>query len=199
MEKRTILTDVEIRSGDEGTLPTIEGYALKFNRDSETLGYWSRFIERLDPNCLNEADMSNVVALINHDQNMTLARVGVNLSLEVDSIGLKFKFIPTDTSYARDLIVNMQAGVINKCSFAFTIPDDDDAETWEKSDDGTYRRTIYKIEKLYDVSVVTTPAYEDTEAVIGQRSREKVERLLIDDKDELKERKKLDLMIEIYG
>ncbi|MBF0780507.1 MULTISPECIES: HK97 family phage prohead protease [unclassified Granulicatella] len=198
MEKRAILTNVEIRSGDEGGLPTIEGYALKFNRNSEKLGYWSPFIERLDQNCLDKTDMSNVVALVNHDENMTLARTGINLSLEVDNIGLKFKFTPTDTSYARDLIANMQAGVINKCSFAFTIPDDDTAETWEKLEEGTYLRTIHHIDKVYDISVVTNPAYEDTEAVVGQRGRHKIERLLIDDKDELEEREKLNLQIELY-
>lgn len=196
MEKRTRTMQINIRSGDEEST-VLEGYALKFDKDSEELGYWSRFTERLDPDCLSQTDMSNVVALVNHDSNMPLARTGVNLDLEVDNIGLKFKFVPTDTSYARDLVANMRAGVINKCSFAFSISDDDTAETWTKTEEGKYVRTIHKIDKLYDISIVTTPAYEDTEVVVGKRSREKIEHLL--HRKEKEEREKLDLYVQLYS
>lgn len=196
-EKRTRTATVNIRSDDGNDLPVLEGYALKFNRDSEELGYWSTFIERLDSKCLDDTDMTNVVALVNHDSNLPLARTGINLDLVVDNIGLKFVFTPTDTSYARDLIANIKAGVINKCSFAFTIADEDDAEKWEKTDDNIYIRTIYKIDKLYDVSIVTTPAYSDTEVVVGERSREKIECLLHDKEKE--EREKLSLIVKQYG
>lgn len=173
-EKRIIESTIEIRQ-EENNQSVIVGYALKFNRNSEQLGYFTPFIERLDSNCLDDTDMTNVVALINHDSNYPLARSGVNLTLTVDEIGLKFKMTPTNTSYAHDLIENMRSGVINKCSFAFTLPDEDGAEKWEKqSDSDVYIRTIYKIDKLYDISIVTSPAYEDTEAVLGKRSQELV-------------------------
>lgn len=140
------------------------GYALKFDRPSEDLG----FTEFIDSRALDEADMSNVVALLNHDSNYVLGRTGKNLELEVDEIGLRFKLELTETSYARDLLENMKNGLIDKCSFAFTV----DEEDWTERD-GKYERVIRKINKLYDVSVVTTPAYNDTEAVLSARTKDK--------------------------
>lgn len=148
---------------DENSKPTIVGYALKFDRPSEDLG----FTEYIDPRSLDSADMSNVVALLNHDSNYVLGRTGRNLELEVDDIGLRFKLELNDTTYARDLIENMRNGLIDKCSFAFTVEDDE----WEERD-GRYNRFIRKIDKLYDVSVVTTPAYSDTEAVLSARTKD---------------------------
>ena len=73
---------------------------------------------------------------------------------------------------------NIRSGVINQCSFAFTIPDEEGAEEWRENEEtGIYERYVRKIDKLYDVSVVTTPAYPDTEAVVGARSKEIVEEL----------------------
>lgn len=177
MEKRQLTTQIELRTL-ENESEVIEGYALKFDRWSETLGYFYHFREKLDPNCLENADMSNVVALFNHDQSQILGRSGVNLDLEVDNIGLKFRIKPTNTTVSKDLMENIRAGVINQCSFAFSIANEEDAEEWRESENaGIYERIINKIDRLYDVSVVTTPAYSDTEAVVGARSKEKIEEL----------------------
>ena len=173
-EIRQVTTKIELRTEGTESDPEeiIEGYALKFNRDSSVLGGWVRFIERIDEHALDNADMSNVVATFNHDNNQVLGRSNVNLDLTVDNIGLKFRVKPTDTSYAKDLMANIRSGVINQCSFAFTIPESDDAQEWSDADqDGVdYYREIRQIDKIYDVSVVTTPAYPDTEATVGQRS-----------------------------
>lgn len=171
---------------NENTQPAIEGYALKYNKPSEVLGGFVRFIEHIAPGALKNADMSNVVATINHDQNQVLGRSGVNLTLTPDDVGLKFKVVPTDTSFARDLMTNIKAGVISQCSFAFTVPDNDEAQDWEKStrDGVDYDRTIRQIDHLYDVSIVTTPAYPDTEATVGQRSMEMVKRMQTEKSDQ---------------
>lgn len=177
MEKRQLTTQIELRTL-ENESEVIEGYALKFDRWSETLGYLYPFREKLDPNCLENADMSNVVALFNHDQSQILGRSGVNLDLEVDNIGLKFRIKPTNTTVSKDLMENIRAGIINQCSFAFRIAKEEDAEEWRESENaGIYERIINKIDRLSDVSVVTTPAYSDTEAVVGARSKEKIEEL----------------------
>lgn len=166
-------------STDENDDPVIEGYALKYDKPSEILGGFVRFREQIAPGALNGTDMSNVVATINHDQNQVLGRSGVNLTLKPDKVGLRFIVKPTDTTFARDLITNIRAGVINQCSFAFTVPDNDEAQEWTEStrDDVDYERTIRQIDHLYDVSVVTTPAYPDTEATVGQRSIDMVKRM----------------------
>lgn len=178
LESRQVTVPIQMRTTDDNSEPVIEGYALKYDKPSEVLGGFVRFIEHIAPGALDNTDMSNVVATINHDQNQVLGRSGVNLTLVPDKVGLKFSVKPTDTSFARDLITNIKAGVINQCSFAFTVPADDDAQEWVDSErDGVdYERTISKIDHLYDVSVVTTPAYPDTEATVGQRSMDLVKR-----------------------
>lgn len=193
-EVRLLSDNIATEKNEEG-MPTLVGYALKFNKRSDVLGYFYPFVEILDSRCLDDTDMGNVVALINHDENLPLARTGVNLELEVDEIGLKFRFKPSNTSYARDLIANMESGIITQCSFAFTIPDEEDAEIWENTEEVAVR-TIKKIDKLYDVSIVTTPAYSDTEAVVSPRSKKLAEEIFSPKKDE--KREKLILEAQVY-
>lgn len=182
-EQRFLQTKVELRANNDGGTEYIEAYALKFNRESEVLGWFMPFVETIDPRALDNSDMSNVVALFNHDQNMVLGRNTATgergkVELEVDGIGLKWKCTPTDTSYARDLMENVKNGVINQCSFAFSIPDEDGADEWNFNEErGVYERIVRNIDKIYDVSVVTTPAYSDTEAVVASRSAEKVKEM----------------------
>lgn len=177
METRQRTTKLELRMLENDT-EVIEGYALKFDRWSDTLGWFYPFREKLEPGCLDTADISNVVALFNHDQSQILGRTGANLDLEIDNIGLKFRIRPTNTTLSKDSVENIRSGVINQCSFAFTIPDEDGAEEWlENEETGVYERLIKKIDTLYDVSIVTTPAYPDTEAVVGSRSKVIVEEL----------------------
>ena len=155
---------LEVRTLEDSNKQVIRGYALKFNRPSEDMG----FTEYLNERCLDNADMSNVVALLNHDSNYVLGRSGRNLKLEVDKTGLFFEIEPNDTSYARDLMENMRVGIIDKCSFAFSIAKNGDE--WVEEENGRYVRTINKIDRLFDVSIVTSPAYDDTEAMLSQRS-----------------------------
>lgn len=179
LETRQVTTTINLRQIDDSQEQVIEGYALKFNKESSVLGNYLRFKEIIDAHALDTTIMDDVVATFNHDQNQVLGRTKVNLELTVDNIGLKFRVKPTDTQFARDLIVNIKAGVINQCSFAFTIPDEQGAEEWVESDEESvdYVRTVRKIDHLYDVSVVTTPAYPDTEATVGARSKKLVEEL----------------------
>ncbi|GED01399.1 HK97 family phage prohead protease [Bacillus atrophaeus] len=180
-EIRQLTTPIEIRSDGEGQSEYVEGYALKFEKWSERLGWFKEIISR---NALDSTNMSNVIALFNHQQDFPLARNTVSgdtgrLDLETDGIGLKFRFKPSDTSYARDLMENIRSGVINQCSFAFSLDyGDADADEWRiNEDEDIYERRINKIQRIFDISLVTTPAYSDTEAVVGARSLEKVEQL----------------------
>lgn len=158
-EVRTATNQMEVRMNDDN-LPVISGYALKFDTWSKPI--FNSFKETLDKRCLDKTDMTDTVALFNHDYNQVLGRVGTNLILSVDDVGLRFDLMPTDTSYSRDLITNMRAGIIGKCSFGFTVADD--GQTWYRVKDGLSERTITNIDKLYDISIVTDPAYDDTQA-----------------------------------
>ncbi len=181
METRTIqqpMTVHEATSDDEK--PIIEGYALKFNKQSSVLGTKDlRFRETIDPHALDHADLSNVVALFNHDPNQVLGRTGVNLELNIDEQGLRYKLTPPDTQLGHDLLENIRSGVISQSSFAFSMPADSSAQTWSKSTerDAKYNRIIRSIDHVFDVSPVTTPAYPDTEVKVGQRSLDAISEL----------------------
>lgn len=190
-EIRSISSTLELRAAEGSEKEVITGYALKFNRWSSVLGGW--FKEIIDPRALDQADMTNVVALFNHDESKVLARTGINLKLNVDDIGLRFEFAPNGTTYAKDLLENIRSGIITQCSFAFTIPNERDAEEWTEGDEGIMERRIKRFAKIYDVSAVTTPAYPDTDVVVGARSKELANSITKQSVEEQREREALEL------
>ena len=162
VEKRFLSSSVEVRS-EEGKLNVVEGYAAVFNDETEIGG---QFVERVAPGAFDGADMSNTVALFNHNIDQPLARVGRGLLLEVDERGLKYRFELGNQSYARDLAENIRMGNVSTSSFGFTVRDDE----WERRDDGLNLRTIKEVGLLFDVSPTTQGAYPTTE--VGLRSME---------------------------
>lgn len=178
-EVRTTTSPLKIRTISEDEPALIEGYALKFNRQSDVLGGIVSFRETIDSDALRSADMSNVVALFNHDENQVLGRTGVNLSLTVDDVGLRYSFTPPNTQLGKDLLENIRSGLISQSSFAFTIDGSEDAEEWRDSKEKgvQYERTIRKIDQIFDVSPVTFPAYPSTEVKVGERSMKFIEEL----------------------
>ena len=116
-ERIKVNTTFEVRSIGEGEerQTHLQGYALTFDSLSEDLGYFREIIRK---GALDNCKMDNVVLNVNHDMDKPLARnnkgngIGT-LTLTVDEKGLFFDAIPTDTSYSRDLISNMEAGIID--------------------------------------------------------------------------------------
>ena len=125
-----------------------------------------KFAERVARGAFDKADMANTVALFNHDWNQPLARAGKGLHLQVDEVGLKYRFELGDQSYAKDLAENIRTGNVSTSSFGFTVGDD----SWERRDNGVHLRTINEVETLFDVSPTTQGAYPTTE--VGLRSLE---------------------------
>lgn len=147
----------------------VEGYAIIFNTPSEDLG---GFKEIISPTALNDVDVSDVKCLINHDFNYVIGRTQAEtLTLKLDDKGLYFKCLLPNTSYARDIYENIKAENVNQCSFFYTLPPDDDtARTWTV-ENGQYIQTINKIDELIEVSIVTIPAYQDTNVEVAQRNK----------------------------
>lgn len=148
----------------------VEGYALRFNTESHLLG---EFVETISPKALENADLSDVRCLIDHNSSYVLGRTKADtLSLNVDDEGLYFRCQLPNTTYARDLYENIKLGNVNQCSFGFTV--DEGGDVFEKRSDGLFKRTVNKIKSLFDVSVVTYPAYEDTDVAPALRSIENI-------------------------
>ncbi len=162
VEKRFVQADLEVRS-EEGKPTVVEGYAAVFG-DETVIG--GAFAERVARNAFEGANMSNTVALFNHDMNQPLARVGHGLEIEVDERGLKYRFELGNQSYAKDLAENIRMGNVTTSSFGFTVKED----SWERRSDGLNLRTIEQVDLLFDVSPTTQGAYPTTE--VGLRSME---------------------------
>jgi HK97 family phage prohead protease len=156
MEKE--IRSIEIRATEDSRL--IEGYALVFNSLSEDLG---GFREKIDPEAANGViEVSDIMALLNHDASrgiLARSKYGQgSLALEIDEVGLKYRFEAPHTALGDEILEYLRRGDITSSSFAFTV----ESDLWDKQEDGTYIRTIKKFHKLYDVSPVFTPAYQQT-------------------------------------
>jgi len=167
-EVRSISGNVEIRMEGEGEnqSQTIAGYAIVFNK-STNMGYYNEII---DSGALANTDMTDVVALFNHDENYPMARTGSvnNLILSIDNVGLKYEFKAMNECGER-VAENIKLGIIRGSSFAFRTR----SQEWIDTDGEPSIRRITDIEKIYDVSPVLNPAYNDT--TVALRSKPKHE------------------------
>jgi len=155
------IDNFEIRK--EGDEKRVIGYGAVFNTLSNDLG---GFTERIDPKAFDGRTDDDVRFLLNHDPNFIYGRTTAGtLRLSIDEKGLRYEVDMPDTQSARDLEVSLERGDINQSSFAFTVEED----SWDQGDNGIIR-TINKVSRLYDVSAVTYPAYE--EASVALRSLE---------------------------
>ena len=143
----------EIRATEAGIV--VSGYAAVFNQPADIGG---SFREVIAPGAFTEAiGRDDVVFLINHE-DLPLARTrSGTLTLSEDEHGLRMETVlDAADPDVQSIVPKMKRGDLDKMSFAFTS----DVEEWE--DDGKMvTRTIKKV-TLYDVSIVTTPAYEGT-------------------------------------
>lgn len=150
----------------------VEGRAITFNSPTEIFEYDGvTYYEVISERALDKTDMSDVIFKYNHlDSIPVLARTrGGSLQLIKDEKGLLVRAKLFDTSVARDLYTLIKEGAIDKMSFAFVI-----AANGEEYDTKTRTRTITNIKRLYDVSAVDIPAYDDTS--ISARSFFELER-----------------------
>jgi uncharacterized protein len=168
MIKETRLADVTLHEEEDKMI--LEGYALVFNNETLIGDEEYGFIEEIDSRSLSETKMKDVPMKYNHmDSFLIIARTkNQSLSLTVDSIGLKVRAELLDTNTNQDIYKMVRSGLLDKMSFAFTV----DEQVWNR-EGRIPKRTITKIDRLYDVSVVDTPAYDATS--IYARSLESME------------------------
>ncbi|HDR3483930.1 TPA: HK97 family phage prohead protease [Bacillus pacificus] len=158
-ETRTFdITKLSTRDATEEQPSKITGYAAVFNSKTN-IGGW--FDEVIEPGAFARSlsENSDIRALFNHNWDNVLGRTkSGTLRLEEDEKGLKFEIELPNTSVGRDLAESMSRGDINQCSFGFWITE----ENWDYNVEPALR-TIKEVE-LYEISVVSIPAYDDTEA-----------------------------------
>lgn len=171
-EKRMFPAELRAKSSEGGTA-TIVGHASVFNRMSDNLG---GFYEIVRPGFFDDMLEDDVRALVNHDNSKLLARTKAGtLTLTIDDEGLHNE-INADArqSYAHDLLISMERGDSDQQSFQFSMPADGSGEKWYVDDEGRTIRELIKGKRLYDVSIVTFPAYPDSMAeVVSARTLDK--------------------------
>lgn len=148
---------------------TIRGVAIVTNSWSKDLG---GFRELIAPEAINVAliNKSDVMLNIDHDTSKVLARSKRgkgSLKLFITERGLEFETECPNTTAGNDMLELMKRGDYSQCSFCFSLPREGGDE-W----DGL-SRTIRKIDRLYDVSIVFDPAYDATE--VDARSQKMIE------------------------
>ena len=116
----------------------------------------TKIYERIDAHALDGADMSDVIMQYDHEGRVFARQSNKTLILQPDYKGLKVAADLGKTDLARGLYQDIEAGMINKMSWAFSVAE-------ESYDRETHTRTILKIKKVYDVSAVSIPANGDTE------------------------------------
>lgn len=116
------------------------------------------YIEIIKRGALDDADLSDVRLLYNHDLNkVPLARTPNTMQLKLSPAGLEFTAALPDTEDARSVYEAVKRGDLSGMSFAFKVPVGGDSY-----DPATNTRTITKIEKVLECSVVPFPAYPTT-------------------------------------
>ena len=161
----------------------IEGYFVVFNSETEL---YDGMFEEISDKAFQNIDLSDIRALADHDTAKVLGRTKSNtLKLSVDDKGLYGEItINKNDTEAVNLYERVKRGDIDQCSFGFNILD----ETMDTRADGTTKWTITEIE-LFEVSVVTFPAYADTAVEARSEQMKQLEkRNLQKRKQQLKER-----------
>lgn len=156
--KRTAMTrdaDFLTREAEDGAR-YIEGYFAVFGG---TYQLWDDVSETVDPGAFDLAADRDVRALTNHDTTLVLGRtMAGTLDLRTDERGLWGSVQINDKDQdAVNLYERVKRGDVTQCSFGFDILE----EMIENRQDGA---TVFHLQrvKLYEVSVCTFPAYEET-------------------------------------
>jgi HK97 family phage prohead protease len=125
--------------------------------------------EEMSQDVFTNSDMTDVVALFNHDANMVLARTkSGTLKLKVTGSSMEYEFEAPNTTLGNDLLEMVKRGDVYQSSFAFSV----EAEDWQEREGMKPKRIIRSIKKVYDVSPVTYPANPDT--MVAKRSYEHI-------------------------
>lgn len=163
-QRTMLLRGADFQTREEGGELYIEGRFATFTGSYE-MGDWG--VERVDAHAFDETLGDDVRALVNHDTTLVLGRTRAGtLALWTDETGLMGRIrINRNDQDAVNCYERVKRGDVSQCSFGFEILDEDR----EQLPDGRTQWTLMRV-KLYEVSVCTFPAYEDTE--VAARSRE---------------------------
>lgn len=197
-QKEIRLAEVELTEVEDKMI--LEGYAIIYNDETLIGDEEYGFYETISPDAITADAIKDVPMKYNHNDAFLIIARTKNGSLELisDDIGLKVKAELLDTQTNRDIYKMVKSGLLDKMSFAFTVKE----QIWNH-DGNIPKRLITKIDRLYDVSIVDIPAYDNTSIFARSLESMDLELRAMDlakkkDKEVLV-RKRLNLKIKIGG
>ena len=158
-KNETRTNHIELRAEGDGR--SFSGYASLFNEPSLPLP----FTEYVRPGAFKRSLQSRnrMMLLWNHDTSNPLASTrNGSLQLVEDARGLKVTATLPDTTLGRDIAELVRTGVVDSMSFGFSVKRD----SWSQDGQTRYLEDV----TLYEVSLVSTPAYESTAGTVSVRS-----------------------------
>lgn len=167
-QMRTAPAQFQTREAENGE-PVIEGYFAVFNSNYVI---WDGATESVAPGAFTDTLSNDIRALIDHESRLVLGRNKAGtLELKEDSRGLwgVIKVNREDVD-AMNLYSRIQRGDVDQCSFGFEIQEE------EFSQDGDKVHWTIKKVNLYEVSVVTFPAYEETGVTARKNQLEEIQK-----------------------
>jgi len=160
----------KVREGSNSDSRIIEGYAILFGVRSRQLADFSdRYYEILEPNCLSLDTLNNqdIKLTMFHDRQIILARSNHGrgtLHYIINNYGVRFWAEMPKTVDGDKALELIKRGDINGCSFIYSTDEEKNVtyeKRWEKGEEITIRR-VKKVDKIYDFTVTTDPAYTET-------------------------------------
>lgn len=194
------ITDMQLRRMEDGceyrsmtmearaddTDKIVEGYATLFNQPYvlyENEAY--KLIEVVDRHAFDGCDMSDVIMQYDHEGRVFARNKNGTLELPIDDVGLKTVAKLGGTDLGNQIYQEIKGGYSTKMSYRYRVAEEKRDTVYDRDNGKTIvTRTIMKIKKLYDVSVVSLPANDMTsisarrfaDEVIGEIKAERLER-----------------------
>ena len=144
---------------------TVDGTAVVFEQRTELCKLDGvSYYEVIDAHALDGVDLTDCCMRYNHADGFSiLARTrNKSLRLNVDERGLHFSADIVDTQQCRDIFKLVNDGLVDACSFGFTVKED-------RYDPETRTRRILKFDRVFEISLVDMPAYDGTSVQVSQR------------------------------
>ena len=155
----------------------VEGYASTFDKYKMMTIDGVDYYEQIDRHAFDEADMSDVVFLRDHEGRVLARTKNDAIVLDIDEHGLHHVTNLGLTGASREMYEDIVTGNYQQMSFSFVVAED-------RYDKDTHTRIVEKVSKVFDISAVSFPANPFTEIGVSARDyfngvieAEKAERL----------------------
>ena len=155
----------EVGEGQESR--TIEGYAIVFGRESVLLNdFWDNYKEIIEREAVTQEllDNSDIKMTLWHNREKLLARRNKGngtLEVGIDDKGVWYRFDAPNTPDGNTALELVKRGDLAGSSFIYTT-NEADSVRYDQLEDGTVVRHVLEISRIYDMTIASDPAYEDT-------------------------------------